>query len=148
MIKNNPPTEVQNSGVTDGYSATSPNSNQSLDRTLGELKSGRRLEKVIASIESFLFNQVTRIEESLAICQAAVKENEIVQRIILDHETQKEIWEKDRQAEIQRLFEASEKLARGWKQLEEEKQNWLAKQDGTGVRSNARTSDMMDSMKR
>jgi hypothetical protein len=71
-------------------------------------------------------SQVTRLEKSLDQCKAAVDQNQVVQRILSDFERQKETWERDRQAELKRLFEASEKLARGWKQLEDERQNWLA----------------------
>lgn len=97
-----------------------------VERSLAELRSGRRLEKVAASIESFLLSQIARLEKSLAECEAAVGQNQVVQRILTDFERQKEAWERERQAEIKRLFEASEKLARGWKQLEDERQKWIA----------------------
>ena len=105
---------------------TPPRGNPALEHSLAELRSGRRLDKVTYSVESFLLSQVTRLEKSLEQCKAAVDQNQIVQRILADHERHKEVWERERQAEIQRLFEASEKLARGWKQLEEERQNWIA----------------------
>lgn len=102
------------------------NSTALVERSLAELRSGRRLEKVAASIESFLLSQVARVEKSLAECEAAVGQNQVVQRILADFERQKEVWERERQAEIKRLFDASEKLARGWKQLEDERQKWIA----------------------
>ncbi len=107
-------------------SATPSRGNPVFERSLGELRSGRRLEKITSSIESFLLSQVSRLEKSLTQCQAAVEQNQVVQRIRSEFERQREAWELERQAEIRRLYEASEKLARGWKQLEEERQNWIA----------------------
>ena len=97
-----------------------------LDRSLVELRSGRRLEKITASIESFLLNQVARLNKSLDKCKQAVDQNEILQRIMADFERQKESWEKERQAEINRLIEAGDNLIQGWKQLEQERQAFLA----------------------
>ncbi len=112
-----------------------PNSadQQSLVRSLAELRSGRRLEKVTASIESFLFSQVLRLNESLDQCKLAVDENEIVQRVMANFEQQKADWENDRQAEIRRLSEASEKLIASWEQLENERQAWQAQCDSKVV---------------
>ena len=97
-----------------------------LDRSLGELRSARRLEKLTASIESFLLSQIGRIQKSLQQCKEAVDQNQVVQRILADFDRQKEAWELERHTEIQRLFAASEKLVQGWKQLEDERQAWLA----------------------
>lgn len=97
---------------------------QSLDRTLTEFRSGRRLEKVVSSIESFLLSQVTRLDAALEECHRAVENDLIVQRILADFESEKQAWEVNRQAEIMRLSAAGEELIRGWEQLEQERRKW------------------------
>ncbi len=106
---------------------------QSLDRSLAELRTGRRLEQVAAGIETFLLSQITRIEASLEQCQASIGQNQIVQRVLADFEKQKIEWEEQRQLESKRLFEAGEKLIRGWEQLESDRQEWLAKLEAENI---------------
>jgi hypothetical protein len=97
---------------------------QSLDRTLTEIRSGRRLQKIVSSIESFLLSQVTRLNNALEECNQAVENDKIVQRILAEFEKEKQAWEANRQAEILRLHEAGEELIRGWDQLDEERRKW------------------------
>lgn len=97
-----------------------------IDQSLTELRTGRRLEQVTTRIGSFLQSQIARIEESLAECEKSVNQNQIVQRIIADFEQQKADWESQRDAESKRLYEAGERLIAGWQQLEDERQKWMA----------------------
>ncbi len=101
-----------------------PANGQSLDRTLTEIRSGRRLQKIVSSIESFLLSQVTRLNVALEECDQAVENDRIVQRILTDFKKEKQAWEANRQAEILRLHEAGEELIRGWDRLEEERRKW------------------------
>ena len=103
---------------------------QSLDRTLVEIRSGRRLEKIANSIESFLHNQVARLEEALRQCQQAENNDKILQDILSNFELEKKKWEEQRQAEIRRLDQASKQLSLGWQQLEDERRNWLDERNG------------------
>jgi hypothetical protein len=122
---------------TDRNSETKKGGNnraRSLDQSLIQLQTGRRLEQVSASIESFLLSQVARIEEALGKCQLAVNQNQIVQRILADFEKQKLDWERQREAEADRLYQAGEKLIEGWRQLEAERREWMSKRNS---RSNA-----------
>ena len=107
-----------------------PTNPQSLDRTLVEIRSGRRLEKIANSIESFLHSQVTRLETALQQCQQAEHNDKIVQNILAEFELEKETWEEQRQAEIRRLDIASEQLSLGWQQLEDERRSWLDERNG------------------
>ena len=107
-----------------------PTNPQSLDRTLVEIRSGRRLEKIANSIESFLHSQVTRLETALQQCQQAEHNDKIVQNILAEFELEKETWEEQRQAEIRRLDIASEQLSLGWQQLEDERLSWLDERNG------------------
>ncbi len=106
---------------------------RSLDQSLIQLQTGRRLEQVSASIESFLLSQVARIEEALEKCQLAVNQNQIVQRILADFEKQKLDWERQREAEADRLYQAGEKLIEGWRQLETERRDWMAKRNSKSL---------------
>ncbi len=93
----------------------------SLDRTLTEIRSGRRLEKVVASIEGFLNSQVARLDQAIAECNQSIENDRIVQKILADFEIEKAAWENSRQAEILRLQAAGEELIRGWEKLEDER---------------------------
>ena len=86
----------------------------SLDSKLKEIRSGRRLDRVVSSISSFLNHQVDRLEKELDRCQKAVDNDQVVQRMLTAFEKEKQEWESARVAEIERLNEASEKLALGW----------------------------------
>ncbi len=101
-----------------------------LDNTLNEIRSGRRLDKIVSSIESFLQSQVTRLDRALEECRRAADNDRIVQKLLADAQLERENWERKRQAEILRLEQAGERLAQGWKQLEDERRNWLDQQDG------------------
>ena len=93
----------------------------SLDRTLTEIRSGRRLEKIVDSIENFLNSQITRLEKAMAECNASIENDRIVQRILSEFEVEKAAWEESRQAEILRLQAAGEELVKGWEKLEDER---------------------------
>ena len=108
---------------------------RSLDRKLTEIRSGRRLEKIAASVEHFLNSQVSRLESTLDEIQRAEENDKIVQKILADFEEEKLSWEKRRQAEIARLNDASEKLIKGWQQLEEERRTWLERRDNPSRKS-------------
>ena len=46
-----------------------------------------------------------------------------------EFDQQKQAWEQQRQQEVERLQVASQKLIDGWKQLEDEKREWLARRE-------------------
>ncbi len=112
---------------SDSFALAESGEHQSLDRTLTEIRSGRRLEKIVASIDNFLQSQVSRLEAALDECQQAEENDKIVQAILADFEREKQEWEDQRQAEIFRLNEASDQLINAWQQLEDERRNWLDK---------------------
>ncbi len=103
----------------------------SLDQTLVEIRSGRRLEKVASSIENFLLSQLTRLEKELDRCQHAVNNDAIVQRAKLELVNCKLQWEAERDAEVLRLHEASTQMVAGWKQLEDARRKWLDECNGS-----------------
>jgi hypothetical protein len=98
---------------------------QSLDRTLTEIRSGRRLEKIVKSIENFLHSQISRIDKVLEECRLAEDNDKILQKILQDFEQEKLDWEETRHSESLRLVEASDKLIQGWQELEDERRRWL-----------------------
>lgn len=98
----------------------------SRDHLLTEIRSGRRLEKIASSIESFLNNQIERIEKALSACEAAAENDRVVQKIMADFELEKRTWEEEREAEVQRLKKAGEDLIVAWEKLETEQKNWKA----------------------
>lgn len=106
-----------------------------LDHTLTEIRSGRRLEKVVSCVENFLQSQISRLEKEMAKCEEAVDNDKIVQKILADFELEKQAWDAERQTETRRLKDAGEKLIQGWEQLENERRNWLDQRDDRGRRS-------------
>lgn len=94
----------------------------SFETELGDLRLGRRLKKLTGSIESFLQIQLSRLNTAVLQCEQAEQQNELLRKMFADFENQKREWQLKQLAEEQRLFEAGEKLMRGWEQLEIEKQ--------------------------
>lgn len=129
MIKMDTPTKI--SGDIDPPVDVAPShaiprdEDLALDRTLSEIRSGRRLEKLVASIQGFLNGQVARLEKGLDECQEAVDNDRIMRTVLASFETQKRVWQEKCDAESKRLQLASEKLAEGWKELEDERRKLL-----------------------
>lgn len=92
-----------------------------LDRKLSEIRSGRRLEKLVASIQGFLNGQVARLEKGLDECQAAADNDQIMRTLLASFETQKRDWQEKCDAESRRLSLVGETLAEGWKELEDQR---------------------------
>lgn len=97
----------------------------SRDQVLNEIRSSRRLGKIVSSIENFLNHQVEKIEQTIESCHRAAENDRIVQEVLRKHEEEKRKWEEERQAETLRLSQAGEELIRAWEQLEEERRKWL-----------------------
>lgn len=100
-------------------------SSQLRDQVLNEIRSGRRLEKIVGSIESFLNHQIEKLEQAVAECEAAAENDRIVKEILKRHEEEKKLWEEERQAETLRLSHAGEELIKAWDKLEDERRHWL-----------------------
>ena len=88
---------------------------------LNDLRLGRRLKSVTTSIESFLQNQLLKLETAMDQCAKVEQQNEMLKRMFAEFEKNKRDWEKHRLLEEQRLYEAGQKLVRGWEQLDVEK---------------------------
>lgn len=95
------------------------------DQILNEIRSSRRLGKIVSSIENFLHHQVEKLEQAIDACQRASENDRIVQEVLRKHEEEKRMWEHERQSETLRLSQAGDELIKAWEQLEEERRNWL-----------------------
>ena len=93
------------------------------------------IEHVIHEIEQFFVAQLSRLNDDVRQCQQAKKEGEVVQRLMVELEEQKQIWETERESELQRLRLASEKLSSGWDELETQRREALIEQDAMPTRS-------------
>ena len=117
-----------------GQSNTLPdarNEDLQLDQTLSEIRSGRRLEKLVASIQGFLNGQVARLDKALDECQAAVDNDRIMRTVLASFETEKKQWQEKCEAESKRLKAEGLKLAEGWKELEDQRRKLLDERSGT-----------------
>ena len=128
MLISDPPENFEQAATL--IPTENPLTGQALDRTLVEIRSGRRLEKIADSIGSFLHNQVARLEEALRQCQQAQENDRVLHSVLSNFEREKKTWDERRQAEILRLDLASKQLALGWQQLEDERRQWLDERNG------------------
>lgn len=110
---------------TNESSSTMPSSSGTRDKILNEIRSGRRLDKIVSSIENFLNNQVEKLEQAIEECERSAENDRIVQEILKRHEDEKRMWEEERQSETIRLSQAGEELIKAWGQLEEERRAWM-----------------------
>ncbi|MEL7497477.1 MAG: hypothetical protein AAFN77_07695 [Planctomycetota bacterium] len=102
------------------------NSNTKMrDQILNEIRSGRRLEKIVSSIENFLNHQVEKLEQAMAEVDRAAENDRIVKDILRRHEDEKRLWEEERQTETIRLSQAGDELIKAWDKLEEDRRNWV-----------------------
>ena len=95
------------------------------DQLLTDIRSGRRLERVVDSIKHFLEAQVGKIEQTLAQCDAAVENDRLLQQRLAEFEKEKHEWNQMRMSEIERLSAAGDELAKAWGQLEVERRKFL-----------------------
>jgi len=95
------------------------------DQLLTDIRSGRRLERVVDSIKHFLEMQVGKIEETLAQCDAAVENERLLQQRLAEFEKEKHQWQQTRMSEIERLSSAGDELTKAWEQLEVERRKFL-----------------------
>ena len=98
---------------------------QMTDKTLDEARSGRRLTKIVNSIQSYLNNEISKLETAIEKCQQAADNDRVLQHLRMELENERQSWEADRDAEAKRLHDASEKLIQAWQQLEEERRRWM-----------------------
>ena len=97
----------------------------SRDQMLAEIRSGRRVERIVVNIKHFLEMQVARIDQTLTGCEAAVENDRRLQQRLAEFEEEKHQWAKTREAEIARLSIAGDELAKAWAQLETERRQFL-----------------------
>lgn len=95
------------------------------DQMLADIRSGRRLERLVDNIKHFLENQVAKIDQTLAGCEAAVDNDRRFQKRLAEFQEEKHKWAKTREAEITRLSIAGDELAKAWTQLEGERRKFL-----------------------
>jgi len=95
------------------------------DQMLADIRSGRRLERLVDNIKHFLENQVAKIDQTLAGCEAAVDSDRRFQQRLAEFQEEKHQWAKTREAEIARLTIAGDELTKAWEQLENERRNFI-----------------------
>ena len=94
------------------------------------LWAARRLKEVTNDIQVFFENQIVRVANSLAICEDAINEGEVVQNLMLKLKQEQGAWESARDQEIQRLTEASRRLEIEWGRLESARREFMLDEAG------------------
>ena len=97
----------------------------SRDQMLADIRTGRRLERVVESIKRFLEVQVEKVDQTIISCEAAVREDRRLRKRLAEFQEEKHQWDQNREAEIARLSIASDELAKAWAQLETERRKFL-----------------------
>jgi hypothetical protein len=105
--------------------STAPETENSRDQMLVDIRSGRRLDRIVASIQNFLEMQVSRVEDTISQCEAAVENDIRIQERMAKFEKEKRAWDESRKQEIARLSQASDELAKAWEKLETERRQFL-----------------------
>ena len=119
-------TTIVNSIVTPEPSGAIPEEVAgSRDQMLADIRSGRRLERVVESIRSFLDVQVEKVDQTLASCEAAVQKDKQLRKRLAEFQEEKHQWDQIREAEIARLSITGDELAKAWIQLETERRKFL-----------------------
>ena len=105
--------------------STALETENSRDQMLVDIRSGRRLDRIVASIQNFLEMQVSRVEDTISQCEAAVENDIRIQERMAKFEKEKRAWDESRKQEIARLSQASDELAKAWEKLETERRQFL-----------------------
>ena len=117
--------DTLNISTTEIAGGSSPVKAVSRDLLLADIRSGRRLERVVDSIKLFLEIQVDKIEQTLGQCEAAVENERQLQKRLAEFEKEKHQWNQIRMSEIERLSAAGDELTKAWTQLEVERRQFL-----------------------
>lgn len=117
--------DTLNISTTEIAGGLSPVKAVSRDLLLADIRSGRRLERVVDSIKLFLEIQVDKFEQTLAQCEAAVENERQLQKRLAEFEKEKHQWNQTRMSEIERLSAAGDELTKAWTQLEVERRQFL-----------------------
>lgn len=96
-----------------------PGGHPSTDVHLHDLTDAtRRLRAVTAHIDSFLAGQLQRLSDAMHVYTKVRSEAEAVRKLFADLEAERQAWEAQRDAEIDRLQRASHSLIVAWEQLD------------------------------
>jgi DNA repair exonuclease SbcCD ATPase subunit len=98
----------------------------------------QRLRTVAAQIESFLTGQIQRIADAMRVYKQVRAEAEAVRERFAELESERQRWNSIRDAEAQRLQQASESLIHAWEQLDARQRQLLIEQR----RAEAKRSDV------
>lgn len=104
-----------------------------------------RLRKTVGQIESFLTGQLQRLTDAMRVYTQVRIEAEAVRERFTELELERQKWETQREAEVNRLQTASENLIAAWEQLDGQQRDLMLQQrrgesSRTSAQSNSPTS--------
>jgi hypothetical protein len=98
---------------------TSPCADSPADVHIHDLTdAARRLRAVASHIDSFLAGQLQRLSDAMHVYTKVKTVAEAVRRLFADLDAERQAWEAQRDAEIDRLQRASNSLIGAWEQLD------------------------------
>lgn len=83
-----------------------------------------RLRAVTDRIDSFLTGQLQRLADAMYVYTQVKTEAETVRRLYADLESDRQQWQVQRDAELERLNDASDNLIEAWRQLDDAQRQW------------------------
>jgi len=88
----------------------------------------RRLRAVTSHINSFLTGQLQRLSDAMHVFTQVKAEAETVRRLFAELENERQQWQAQRTAELDRLQQASESLVEAWERLDAQQRQLLIDQ--------------------
>lgn len=95
----------------------------------------RRLRALARRYEDFFKLQFERLEKHMRYQQNLISQADVVRRMMDDLATEKQNWEVQQNAELERISQASDKLVQAWTELENQQRQLLVQSQASGTTS-------------
>ena len=93
----------------------------------------RRLRALTRRYEDFFKLQYQRLDKHMTVQKELIGQSDVIRRMMDDFEQQKKDWEQQREAELERISQAGDKLMNAWTELENQQRKLLADSNGRNL---------------
>jgi len=100
----------------------------------------RRLRLAAENLQSFLGEQLRRLEEVAQECERVLSSRHVLQQAYDELQRERRQWEQQREQKQQEIQEEQDRLIDAWKTLEEEQRKLLARDEGASRTPAPRTA--------
>ncbi len=88
----------------------------------------RRLQLIACGVDGFFAGQLQKLSDALQVYARIKAEADTVHRLLAQFESDRQQWQTQREAEINRLQRASENLVRAWEEIDVQQRALLLEQ--------------------